>query len=184
MTPTENLINEHKDIVELLDIMSKIAESIKSNSVFYTNDVEDIIDFLKYFIDKSHHGKEEKVFYPALAKAGILKDVVPLSVMLYEHALARNYLKDIKSCVENCKIGNAFSGELLADSLRNYVILINNHIQKEEELIFPLANKTLSEEKQKEIYKQFEVIEAKIVDHGSHDHYHRLLTNLKTKYAD
>jgi len=50
MTPTENLKSEHNDINELLDIMSKIAGNIKSNDVFYTSDVEDIIDFLKYFI--------------------------------------------------------------------------------------------------------------------------------------
>ena len=183
MTPTENLKSEHNDIIELLKIMSKIAESIKSNDVFYPSDIEEIIDFLKHFIEKSHHGKEE-IFYPELILAGVSKENESLSVMKYEHVLARNYLKDINSCVENCKIGNAFSGQLLADSLNNYVVLISNHIKKEEEIIFPMADKELSEEKQIEISEEFERIEEKIVRHGFHDHYHKLLKKLQSKYSD
>ncbi|MDD4969199.1 MAG: hemerythrin domain-containing protein [Paludibacter sp.] len=183
MRPTENLKSEHKDINELLKIMSKIAASIKSNEVFYTNDVEDIIDFLKYFIDKSHHGKEE-IFYPALQQAGIQKDIESLNEMLYEHTLARTYLKDIYSCVENCKNGFSFSGEMLADSLNNYVFLISNHIQKEEDIIFPMAERELSNEKQIEITNKFEKIEENIVQHGFHEHYHDLLKKLQTKYPD
>jgi hemerythrin-like domain-containing protein len=183
MTPTENLKNEHNDIKGLLNIMSKIAGNIKSNDVFYTSDVEDIIDFLKYFIEKSHHGKEE-VFYPALEYAGIPKEAESLSIILYEHALARNYLKDIDSCVVNCKIGNSFSGDMLAESMINYVQLIKNHMQKEEEIIFPFAEQELSYEKQVELAKEFELIEENIVHHDFHDHYHKLLEKLQNKYPD
>jgi len=183
MRATDNLKSEHKDINELLKIMSKIAENIKSNNVFYTSDIEEILDFLKFFIEKSHHGKEE-IFYPELEQAGIPKETESLSVMLYEHTLARNYLKDIYSCVENCKIGYTFSGEMLAESLLNYVLLIKNHMRKEEEIIFPMADRELSNEKQIEITKQFEKIEENIVQHGFHEHYHDLLEKLQTKYPD
>jgi len=71
MTPTENLIKEHEEINELLDIMSKIALKIKSKDVFYPTDVEEIIDYLIIIIDKSHHGKEDEVFYPELISSGI-----------------------------------------------------------------------------------------------------------------
>lgn len=182
MTPTENLINEHKDIIELLGIMTKIAEKIKLNNIFYTSDVEDIIGFMTLFIEKNHHKKEE-IFYPALSVSEITENN-ELSLMLYEHVLAKNYLRDINSCIENCKIGNTFSGELLAESIVKYVVLIKTHLQKEENIIFPLANEIMGEEKQKEIYKQFEKIEEKIFTHGSHEHFHQLLLNLKVKYPN
>ena len=109
MTPTEDLINEHKAIKMMLSIMSKIAENIKANKGYYIKDVEQIVDFLKTFADKCHHGKEENV-------------------------------------------------------------------------LFPMANKTLSEQSQKEIFKQFEKIEEDIVGHGVHEQYHKLLNQLKIKY--
>ena len=182
MKPTDNLITEHKEICELLNIMSVIAENIKSKDVFYPNDVDEIIDSMIILLDKSHHGKEEDVFYPELILSGILKEKAPLSINNNEHMLAKRYLNEISSCVVNCKIGIDFSGELLADSLTNCVDVIHNHIQREEEIVFPLANEAFSIEKQNEIYKKFEDIEQKNIRHNFNDHLNKLVNNLNNKY--
>ncbi|MFT3751332.1 MAG: hemerythrin domain-containing protein [Paludibacter sp.] len=183
MTLTENLISEHKDIIELLGIMNKIANNIESNKVFYTSDVEDIIKFLNFFIDKSHHSKED-IFYQELSVTETTDENVLISVMLYEHVLARKYLNDIKSCIENCKVGNNFSHELLSESLINYVKLIKNHINKEENIIFPIAERVFPPEKQKKMLVKFEEIEARIEGQGFQEHYHKLLKRLKNNYQD
>jgi len=182
MTPTEDLINEHKAIKVMLSIMSKIAEDIKANKEFYIKDVEHIVDFLQTFADKCHHGKEETSLFPALVLAGIPKENGPIGVMLHEHTLGRGYIKEISNGLENCKIGKTCSSELIAANLTNYVTLLQNHIQKEENILFPMANKTLSEQKQKEIFKQFEKIEEEVVGHGVHEQYHELLNQLESKY--
>ena len=46
MKPTEDLMYEHKAIKVILNVMSNISSSIKDKKVFYTNDVEKIVDFL------------------------------------------------------------------------------------------------------------------------------------------
>lgn len=183
MTPTENLINEHKVINDLLGIMSKIAEKIKSKGIFYTNDIEDIMEFSKNYIEKSHHGKEQ-IFYPVLASAEIPIEKEAISLMLYEHILTHNYLKDINNCVQNCKIGNAFSGEILAETLMNYVLLEERHMQKEVNIIYPIANDVLSNEQQNQILIQFDEIEQMIENKEFHNNYQKLLRNLKNKYPD
>ncbi|MDD5184639.1 MAG: hemerythrin domain-containing protein [Paludibacter sp.] len=183
MTPTENLINEHLVIDELLGIMSKIADRIKSKKVFYTDDIEEIIDFLKNYIEKSHHEKED-VFYPALSLAEIPIDKEVISLMSYEHVLTRNYLNDINNCIVKCKIGHAFSSEMLAESLKNYVVLEKNHIQKEVNIIYPIVNNSLTIEKQHEILRQFQQIEEMIEVHSFNEHYSRLLNDLKRKYPN
>lgn len=182
MKPTDNLIIEHREISELLNIMSVIADNIKSKDVFYPNDIDEIIDYLIILLDKSHHGKEEEVFYPELILSGIPKEKAPLSIINYEHMLAKRYLNEISSCVVNCKIGIDFSGELLADSLTNYVVVIQNHIQREEEIVFPLANEAFSIEKQNEIAQKFEEIEQKNITRNFNEHYNRLLNKLNNKY--
>ena len=182
MTPTEGLINEHKAIKIMLSIMGKIAEDIKENKVFYIKDVEQIVDFLQTFADKCHHGKEETSLFPALVLAGIPKESGPIGVMLHEHTLGRGYIKEIKRGLENCKLGNTCSGKLIEANLTNYVNLLQNHIHKEENILFPMANKALSEKKQKEVSEQFEKIEEEVVGHGVHEKYHQLLNQLKSKY--
>ena len=182
MTPTEDLIHEHKAIKVMLKIMSRIADNIKTNKGFDTKDVENIVDFLKTFADKCHHGKEETALFPALVLAGIPKESGPVGVMLHEHTIGRNYIKEISSGLENYKAGNTHSGELIAAGLTNYVTLLQSHIQKEENILFPMADRILSEQKQNEIVEQFEKIEEEVVGHGVHEKYHELLNQLSNKY--
>lgn len=184
MSPTEDLMNEHKAIKVMLSIMSRIAENITTNKGYDTKDVEKIVDFLKTFADKCHHGKEENSLFPALVVAGIPKENGPIGVMLHEHTLGRGYIKEINDGVENCKIGNDCSCEIIAASMINYVNLLQNHIQKEENILFQMADKVLSGQKQKEISEQFEEIEQEVVGHGVHEQYHELLNQLKNKYLD
>ena len=69
----------------MLGIMSKIAENIKTNKGFDIKDIEKIVDFLKTFADKCHHGKEETaLFYYTGFSSNIQKKNGLIGVMLHE----------------------------------------------------------------------------------------------------
>ena len=182
MKPTEDLIHEHNAIKVMLNIMQKIAENIRNDKGFDAKDIEKIVDFLKTFADKCHHGKEENALFPALVAAGVPKENGVVGVMLYEHTVGRGYIKGISNGIENFKKGVTNSGQLIADSLTKYVTLLQNHIHKEENVLFPIAEKVLSTEKQNEIFEQFEKIEEDVVGHGVHEQFHELIEKLKNKY--
>lgn len=184
MSPTENLKREHEAISEVLNIMSKIADDIREKKVFYTTDIDSIVDFLIAYWYNCHNQKEEQVFYPALIKAGIHTDDESIGDITHEHSMGRIYIREMSHSIENCKIGNSFSSEKLVDSLTNYVNLLRFHIQKEEEVLFPKANVVLTEENQREISNQFEAIEEQTIGHSVHEHYFELLKELKGKYTD
>lgn len=184
MKPTEDLIHEHKAIKVMLSIMSKIAENIRNDKRVDTNDIEKIVDFLKTFADKCHHGKEENALFPALVEAGIPKENGPVGVMLHEHTIGRGFIKEISTSTEKYRTGNSESIQLIEKSLSNYINLLQNHIQKEENILFPMAEKVLSIMKQNEVFEQFEKIEELVVGHGVHEQFHELLKQLKSKYLD
>jgi len=182
MKPTEELIFEHKAITTMLNVMSNISNNIKNKKVFYTNDVEDIVDFLFVYVDKYHRSKEEEVLYPALLLSKYLTESIGL--MINEYKIAKGYLDEIRCCVENFKLGSTFSGEMIVECMENYVQLIQEHIQKEETDFFPSANKALSEEAQMEISKQFKQINDEFVGLDIHTHYDGLLKSLENKYLN
>ena len=182
MKPTEDLKYEHKAITLMLNVMSNISRNIKDKKVFYTNDVEKLVDFLVVYVDNCHRNKEESVFYPALLMSK--KPFKNIGVIINEHLIGKGYLDEILCCVENCKIGSIFSGERIADCMANYVQLIQNHIQKEENDYFPMANDALSDEAQLEISKQFKLIDDEFVGLGIHNRYDELLKSLESKYLD
>jgi hemerythrin-like domain-containing protein len=182
MSPTEDLKYEHKTIRLMLNVMSNISNNIKDKKVFYTNDVEKIVDFLSVYADKCHRTKEESVFYPALLLSK--EPFKNIGLIINEHSIAKGYLDEIMCCIVNCKLGSTFSGERIADCMANYVQLIDNHIQKEEDDYFPLANKALSEEAQIEISKQFKMINDEFVGLEIHDRYDELLKMMENKYLN
>jgi hemerythrin-like domain-containing protein len=183
MNPIEDLVHEHKAIKVMLSIMNKIAENIRNDKSVDTNDLENIVDFLKTFADKCHHGKEENALFPALVEAGIPKEGGPIGVMLHEHTIGREYIKEISTKTEQFKSGNSEARQLIADSLSSYINLLYAHIQKEENILFPMGEKVLTIQKQNEIYEKFERIEEEVVGHGVHEQLHELLNKLKSKYS-
>lgn len=183
MSPTSELKKEHEKISELLGIMNTIAGRIRSKQVFFTSDVEDILDFLLNFIEKSHHSKED-YFYLTLSEVNLPIDKEAISVMKYEHVLAHNYLRDINSCVVKCKLGTFFSDQMLVESLIKYSELEMSHIRKERNIVFPIADDSLPDDLKQRIQKEFEQIEESVVHHNFHDHFNDLLFKLKSKYPD
>jgi len=182
MKPTDSLTYEHNAIKLMLSVMHNISESIKDKKVFYTNDVEKIVDFLSIYVDKCHYNKEEAVFYPALLLNKYPIEIMPLSVLTNEHKIGKGYLAEISCCVENCKIGSTFSVERIAECMENYVQLKEAHILKEEKDYFPLANKILNEDSQKEISKQFHLINDEFDGLDIHTRYDELLKSMEQKY--
>ncbi len=182
MKPTDDLIREHKDISEMLGIMTIIASYIHAKKLIEPADVDFIVNFLINFADKCHHGKEETILMPALEFAGVKKQSGPLAVMMKEHTLGRMYIRDINTSVEKCKMGLPFSCELVADSLLKYVDLLKNHILKEEKILFPIVNSVLDDEKQDDIFEQFQRIERVVLSRGMRSQYSDKIKKLKVKY--
>jgi len=183
MNPTEDLIIEHNSIKLMLNIMSKISKSIKSKNVFFTIDVEKIVDFLFVYIDQCHRLKEEKFFYPAFTGSVLPVNHDP-EELINEHNLGNIYLKEIICCVENCKMGSTFSCDRIADCMMNYVQLIERHMQKEENVYFSIAEKVLSKEVQNEMSDQFKAIDEEFFGHGVHKRFDEYFKDLKVKYQN
>ena len=95
--------------------------------------------------------------------------------MLHEHTVGREYIKEIATTTEQFKSGNSETLQLIADNLSSYINLLHNHIQKEENILFPMAEKVLPTQKQNEIYEHFERIEEEVVGHANRSEGHRHL---------
>jgi hemerythrin-like domain-containing protein len=62
--------------------------------------------------------------------------------------------------------------------------LLDEHISKEDNVLFPLAEKHLSDRKQAELYEGFEKIEVEKIGPGKHDEFHKLLDHLENAYLE
>jgi hemerythrin-like domain-containing protein len=178
MKPTEILKEEHKEIRRMLKILGSACEKLKKGEEVERDVFEKIIEFIKVFADQCHHGKEEDLLFPAMEIAGIPKESGPIGVMLFEHNVGREAVRGMKEGIEEFFNGNERARKKIIDNAEKYIELLDSHIFKEDNILYPMADMHLSEEQQKELLEKFEEVEKKIGE-GVHHSFIELVENLE-----
>ncbi|MCU0373205.1 MAG: hemerythrin domain-containing protein [Ignavibacteria bacterium] len=177
-TASQELVNEHNAILQVLNILETVCAKITSEGTYDKNDLEDILEFLKIFADKCHHGKEEGLLFPALEETGMKKEFGPIAVMLSEHVMGRGFIKQMDEALNSNPLNTAG----FADASENYIHLLRAHIQKENQILFPMGDRRLPESKQDELLKEFEKFENDVIGNGKHEEFHAMINKLQNKY--
>lgn len=173
----EDLKHEHEVILMSLKILGGICREMESGQIEGNADPRAFIDFLKEFADKCHHGKEENMLFPALVSAGIARDGGPVGVMLHEHAEGRKLIQQMES-----GISPTLNVPMFLEGAYGYTELLQKHIQKENEILFPMAERVLTPDQLDDLFKAFGEFEEKVIGAGRHDELHELLKKMKHKY--
>lgn len=178
MKPTEQLKAEHEGIELMLRVLKIIMNKPeKINQEHFSK----ILEFLKIFVDKCHHAKEEDLLFPAMERAGVPNEGGPIGVMLAEHVQGRGYIKGMSEAfAEFGKDNSALSS--MVEKSRDYIDLLTRHIEKENNILFAMADKVLSKSTQDELETGFEKLESERIGLGKHEEFHGLLHQLDKIY--
>ena len=178
MTPTETLYHEHDIILLVLDAVDRAVESFKSTGALNLQQVEQMLDFFRNFADTCHHMKEEKQLFPRMAEHGVPFQGGPLGVMMTEHELGRHFLREIAAALPRARTRHEEAPGVIVENLAGYSELLRTHIMKENNIVFPLADRVLSPEDQTYLTQEFDRIESEEMGTGTHEKYHQLAHQL------
>ena len=137
------------------------------------------LDFFSHFADQCHHFKEEQVLFPAMEERGILRDGGPIGMMLMEHEEGRSYVRSTRAAISLVETKNQVAKEILVDKAKAYVRLLREHIQKEDAILFKIADDVIPADEQKALLRSFEEHEAKEIGEGVHEKYLKLVEELE-----
>jgi len=177
-TATQNLENDHVHILRLIDVMEHITQ-IEDPEI---NHLEDIVGIIRNFADGLHHAKEETIFFPLLAERGFSSTQGPVAVMLHEHEEGRNY---VKGMAENISLFKSGSKQALIEVFRNmngYAVLLRNHIAKENNILFKMADNVLSESDHINLLERFAETDENHVNTDSSNDYPLQIQSLVSHY--
>jgi hemerythrin-like domain-containing protein len=121
-----------------------------------------MVEFMRTFADRCHHGKEETHLFPVLVSKGVPDTGCPIGGLTHEHQQGRVLVKELAAAVEAYGGGDPSAKESLIKSLHGVVGLYPNHIWKEDYLLFPMSNKVLGLDDQKALLEKFSQVEAEI----------------------
>jgi hemerythrin-like domain-containing protein len=140
MKSTAILRDEHEVILSALDVLARHVEELRGGAPFNPEFAAWIIAFIRQFADDQHHGKEEGVFFPLLERRGLPRQAGPIAVMLAEHEQGRSLLNRMDES------GSRREPAAFAEAAAGYTSLLRQHIAKENQVLFAMAEELLTPE--------------------------------------
>jgi hemerythrin-like domain-containing protein len=178
-TATKNLEDDHVHILKLIDVMNRIIGSDRPD----VGHLESIVEIIRNFADGLHHAKEENQYFPFLVKRGFSLTQGPVAVMLNEHERGREYVKEISDNIPLYKNGNMAALGNIYRNMASYAELLRNHISKENNILFRMADNALSEADQQELLRLFAKAESNYSSGLSSSAYIERIEKLASAYG-
>jgi len=155
-TATQNLENDHVYILRLTDVMLAMVEKQSVNVSHF----DLVINLIRNFADGLHHAKEEDLLFPLMGEKGFSPENGPVAVMLHDHEEGRKYVRGASEGIQEFNAGNAVALQTIYENMQAYALLLKGHIDKENNILFRMADQVFSTEEQQYLLKQFAAIEG------------------------
>ena len=175
---TALLSDEHRVIERVLGALEKLTRKPAREAL---ESWKQALDFIRHFADQCHHFKEEKVLFPALEEHGIPRDGGPVGTMLMEHEEGRSYVRAMfaaLAAIAEIDAKDQSAETTLFENARGYVRLLREHIQKEDDILFRMADEVIPADEQRKLLMNFEAHEAEEIGAGVHEKYLRIADEL------
>jgi hemerythrin-like domain-containing protein len=179
---TKILTDEHRVIEVVLTCLERMTDEARRTGKLDEASANQAVDVIRTFADKCHHGKEENHLFATLVEKGMPKEGGPVGQMLIEHAQGREFVKGMADSISGAAVGDQQALQQFERNATGYVQLLRAHIRKEDGVLFPMADRMLTEEDQKQLMQSFESVESDHMGKGTHEKYLAIVASLAKKY--
>lgn len=147
MNCIELMMEEHKNIKRMLVVIRKYCYKVLKNEDVQYEEFFKLIDFVRSYADKHHHGKEEDLLFGRMiSEIGPTAEKLVKHGMLVEHDLGRLFMQDLEAAVKKVIAGDEEAKlDVIANAI-SYTHLLTRHIDKEDNVLYKFAQNNFSKE--------------------------------------
>jgi hemerythrin-like domain-containing protein len=169
------LMIEHRLIermIAVIDVeLGRIRRAGKTDPLL----IDAAVDFIRVYADRTHHGKEEEIFFRDLAKKPLSeKERGLMDELIEEHIFGRKITGELVEANNRYRKGDEKSLQVIASRLQTLVTFYPDHIEKEDKVFFPAATKHLSTEEERAMLEAFWEFDRKMI----HEKYRMVVESL------
>ena len=183
MQTTEILMNEHRTIEKVLLAIEGMAVKAVRDRQLDRLHAGQVIAFIRGFADKFHHSKEEDLLFVEMEAAGFPRQGGPIAVMLREHDVGRALVGQMADVVDRAVAGDAGALATFSDSANQFASLLRDHIQKEDRILYPMADDLLGEVRQTRLIAEFAHAEESLGGQAARTAFEESASRLSDLYA-
>ena len=160
MSPIQLLMDEHRLIEKVISALFAYADRTSGADTSAREDLAAFVAFIRGFADEHHHGKEEDLLFRAMTDQGMPTNMGPLAVMLREHDEGRKFTKALAEVADGQGRLEAEERSQLVWAAKSYGNLLRPHIQKEDQVLYPMADQMLPPQVWEALEKAFAEFET------------------------
>ncbi len=171
---TQALVDEHRLILRMITLLERNAPRTAAGDYTNWQFYLDGVDFIRNYADRFHHAKEEDVLFTALVNNGMPRENSPVAAMLMEHDQGRTYVLGMETAVRETLDGLPGRENVIAENALAYAALLRDHIAKEDDILYPLAERLIPETMREGILKGYGLAEVQATT-GFSEQYRNLI---------
>ncbi|PKN12944.1 MAG: cation-binding protein [Deltaproteobacteria bacterium HGW-Deltaproteobacteria-4] len=158
---TKVLVDEHQLILRMIALVEEKTALLEAGKFRNWQFYLDAVDFIRNYADRFHHAKEEDVLFVELIQNGMPEKSSPIEAMHIEHDQGRAHVRAIEDAAQKALVGEIGQGAIIAEHAKGYATLLRGHIDKEDNILYPLAERVLPEGVRERMLAAYAVAEAK-----------------------
>lgn len=158
---TRVMVDEHELILRMIALVEHNTALLEGGRFRNWQFFLDAVDFIRNYADRFHHAKEEDVLFVELVKNGMPQKQSPIEAMHMEHDQGRAHVRAMEEAAAKALDGEPGQAAIIAEHARGYAALLRGHIDKENDILYPLAERILPENVRSGMLTAYAAAEAK-----------------------
>jgi uncharacterized protein len=155
----EQLMNDHQTTEKVFDA---VAHALNAPAGQAPGLLQDALLYFEGYVDGCHNLKEEQHLFPLAEARGISRQGGPLAVMLGEHDESRLVLPRLAALIHRFVGGDRSVLDDLRSAFRAYSTLLKDHFWKENDILYPMARRVMTDTDGELVMKGIEATEAAV----------------------
>jgi len=170
------LMIEHRLIERMLTLVEKKIEKIQTTNRVDPLFIDTVVDFIRIYADRTHHGKEEDILFKKIENKQMSdQDRRVMDELVDEHVLGRKTTKELVEANAQYRVGEKTFLAVIVSKLKKLVNFYPKHIEKEDKVFFPSYMKYLSDEEDQLMLEEFYEFDREMI----HEKYKSILQKLE-----
>jgi hemerythrin-like domain-containing protein len=172
------LMIEHRLIERLIALIARELKHIGERSRVDPVRIDTVVDFIRFYADRTHHGKEEDILFRELAGKRLSDDDRrTMEELIQEHRFGRETTGQLVEANGRYRAGDPSALPILAGKLRTLAEFYPKHITKEDKVFFPASMNYLSAQEQQSMLEEFWEFDRKMI----HEKYKSVVETLEKR---
>jgi hemerythrin-like domain-containing protein len=175
MKPRGPLMIEHRLIEKMLNLADIEVKNIAKTKKVSTAFIDTVVDFIKTYADRTHHGKEEDILFKRLAEKQLnSEDAKMMQDLVDDHIKARKVVGELVEANIRYAGGDLTAIDTITDSLSFLINFYPVHIVKEDKVFFKNTENYFTEKELEDMLSDFREFDGKMI----HEKYNNLYESL------